>query len=163
MPCAIAISSGGDIEMRPPMSLIIRHASSLRCVQWMNRSPVAQQAGRAERASPGRGIDAVMHDRGHTGLARDREHLRVEARAKRQRQQLVLRAEIGPLQARDVLRPLHGRTGAARVAVDRADAGILQRVDAGVAVLGRVADLREVDDAVVPMSMKPSAVISTPA
>ena len=89
MPCAIAISSGGDIEMRPPRSLIIRHASSLRCVQWMNRSPSRKHAGLAEREAR-RGIDPVVHDGGHAGLARGGQHLRVEARAERQRQQLVL-------------------------------------------------------------------------
>ena len=56
-----------------------------------------------------------------------------------------LRAEIGALQPHDVLRILRARPGAARIGVDRADAGLLQRADAGVAVLGRVADLRDVD------------------
>ena len=106
---------------------------------------LAQDTGFGER-EPRRGIDPIVHDRGHSRFARRGQHLRVKARAERERQQLVLRAEIGLLQARDVLRPLHRRPGAARVAVDRADAGVLQRLDAGVAVLGRMADLGEIND-----------------
>src|SRR5262249_56997335 len=52
---ALAFGGGGDIERRPPISLIICQAASLRWVQWMNRSPSRSTPARPS-ASPGSGL-----------------------------------------------------------------------------------------------------------
>ena len=80
-------------------------------------------------------------------LARHREHPRVGTGTERECHQLILRAEIAPLQPGDVLRIPQARAVPAGVAEHGADACVLQRANERIAVLGRVVDLRHVDDA----------------
>jgi hypothetical protein len=105
----------------------------------------SQQAGAAELQNLRAEIVDVQHRR-HPDLAGEGVELGIDAGAERERQQLVLGAEVAALDTGDVLRILRGRPGAAVIGIDGADAGIPQGRDAGVAVLGRVADLRDVDD-----------------
>ena len=99
--------SAAHSETWPPVSLISRQASSLRCVQWMYSSP-----GRISPARPSAiSVRSVllltpMRDGAHADFARDGEQPPVEAAAKRERQQLVLGVEIGLPQPHDVLRIL---------------------------------------------------------
>ncbi len=93
-----------------------------------------------------RAVVAHVQHRRHARLARGNEELGVEADAERQREQLILGVEIGALQPQQVLRILRRRTGAARIGDHRPDAGVLERTHARIAVLGRVADLGQVDD-----------------
>ena len=67
-----------------------------------------QQPGAPERQQR-LGIDPDMQDGPHADLARVSEDLSVEARRHGEREQLVLRAEIGPPQPHDVLRILSAR------------------------------------------------------
>ena len=58
---------------------------------------------------------------------------------------MVLGIEIAPLQPDDVLWVARVWPAAAPIGIHRADPGLLQRANAGVAVLGRMRDLRGVD------------------
>jgi len=104
-----------------------------------------------------------MHDRRHAGLARRLHDLGLEACAQRQREQLILGAEISALQPADVLRPLRRRAGATRVPVDRPDAASCSARMQASLCSGVWLICERSMIAVVPMSMKPSAVVSTPA
>jgi hypothetical protein len=79
-------------------------------------------------------------------LARQQPLLLVDAGAERERHQLVGRGEMLLLQPLRIARPLGVRAGAARIGVDRPNAGILEALDQGIAVLGRVGYLREIGD-----------------
>ena len=96
--------------------------------QWMYSSP-----GRNKPARPS-SMSGALRPVADAMLARPARRPRGRARtlgievgAKRERQQLVLGAEISPLQSGDVLRILRGRSGAPVIGIDRADAGFLQR------------------------------------
>src|SRR5258708_39098531 len=102
-----------------------------------------EQSRAAERQQP-RTVVADMQHGLYPGIAGDAKDLGIESNPERQRQQLILRAEICALQPQDVLRVLSRRSETPRVCVDRADAGILKRANAGVAVLRRMTDLGQV-------------------
>ncbi len=87
-----------------------------------------------------------MQDGAHAGIACRAERRRIGADRHRQRQQLIGRVEIGPLQPRDILRIARTGSRPSRIGVDGANAGLLETANTRVAVLGRVADLRDVDD-----------------
>ena len=78
--------------------------------------------------------------------AREQPLLLVDRGAERQRHQLVGRGEMLLLQALDIARPFGAGARSARIGVDRPDAGIRETLDQGVAVLGRIGDLRQVGD-----------------
>jgi hypothetical protein len=112
----------------------------------MYSSPGPQQPGAPELEQGAFGVVAhAVGDATHADLACISEDVGVEHGAERQRQQLVLRAEICALQPHDILRVAHVGPAAAPVGVYRAHAGLLQCTNAGVAVLRRVRDLRRVD------------------
>ena len=105
-----------------------------------------QQPGAPELEQCAFGVVAhAVGDATHADLACISEDVGVEHGAERQRQQLVLRAEICALQPHDILRVAHVGSAAAPVGVDRAHAGLPQRTNAGVAVLRCMRDLRRVD------------------
>ncbi len=119
-----------------------------RLVQAMDvliTRPEQPRAGDLHQGSA-RVLGHEMQHRRHAGLARHHEQFGIEADAEREGQQLVFGAEIGPLNPPNVLRILIRGSGAAGVGVHSADAGLLQRANAGVAVLRRVADLGQIDD-----------------
>jgi hypothetical protein len=70
--------------------------------------------------------------------AREQPLLLVHGGAERKRHELIRRGEVLLLDALDVARVFGRRTRAARIGVDRANAGILETLDQGVAVLRRV-------------------------
>ena len=104
-----------------------------------------------------------MLDDRHADLARKREHIGVEAGGQREREQLVLGAEVGPLQPLDVLRILRARLRCRGIGVDRADAGFLKRANQASLCSGVWQNCEMSTIAVVPISIMPSAVSSTPA
>jgi hypothetical protein len=135
----------GDRDLRPR---VLEQAPGLvaqmRAVDVFVARP--QQSGASELDQRALGILAhAMRDAAHADLARISEDLRIEQRAERKREQLVGGAEIAAPQPDDVLGVSSVRTAAAPIGINRADAGILQRANTGVAVLGRVGDLRGVD------------------
>ena len=106
-----------------------------------------QQSGSAKRQHRLAQIlaDDMLH-RLNADLAGERPHLRVDRRGQSERDQLVLGAE-DLREPVDVLRELRRGSGAAVERVDRTNPRIPQRLNDGVAVLRRVTDLRDVDDA----------------
>src|SRR5262249_25156806 len=91
------------------------------------------------------GADEMLYDR-HAGFPAGAVDLWRQIAGECEREQLILGAEIGALDPADVLGVARARASTAGVGVDGADAGILERLDAGVAVLWRVRDLRKIDD-----------------
>ena len=91
--------------------------------------------------------DLDMQDRTDALLARISEDFRIDARTERQRQKLAFRIEIAAPQPRQILRISRLGPAPARIGEYRPNARILKRANAGVAVLGRMADLGDVDNA----------------
>jgi hypothetical protein len=102
------------------------------------------QQSRAADCQQPRTVVADMQHGLYPSIASDAKDLGVESNSERQRQQLILRVEVCALQPQDVLRVLSGGSETPRVCVDRADAGIRKRANAGVAVLRRMTDLGQV-------------------
>src|SRR5215471_3754000 len=144
VPWPMAMSICGHCETLPPLSLMSFHASSVRFKQWIFIAG-PKQAGPPEFHESGArvGGDEVQDGR-HAGLARGSKNLRIEPRPQCKREQLIFRAKVGPRQSGDVLGILRGCGIPARVSEHSADTGFLKRVDTGIAVLGRMADLRQV-------------------
>ena len=114
MPWPIAISIGAQIDTWPPLSLINRHAASSMPRQWMYSSP-----GRSNPARPSsmsgvlRSLPTRCCTTGTPTSRASANTLALRLAVKRERQQLILGAEIGLLQPLDVLRILRGGAGAA--------------------------------------------------
>src|SRR5438105_934224 len=88
---------------------------------------------------------AAVQDGRYADLARQFVELGIGAGRQGKGQELVRRVEIGLLQPHDVARVLRGGSLTPMISEYRPDTGLLQSTDAGVAMLRRVVDLRNVD------------------
>ena len=103
-----------------------------------------------------------MEDCRDARIARGSQGGRVGADGHRQREQLIARAEVGPLEPRDVLRIARKRARPSRVGVDGADAEFCRPLMHASLCSGEWLICAMSTIVVAPMSIMASAVINSP-
>ncbi len=160
----MSISTYGATEAVPPVSAIRSSSSSVESVQWMYvvSGPSRPRSSRFLTWCTWMLVSRMpdVHADADPEVARELPvvlrdlEVRVARRPgrERERQQLVVGGEVRLPDAPDVLRvvqlaerpPLAARRHAVRV--DRPDAGVLQPLDRRIGVIGRVVDVRPVEE-----------------